>query len=85
MEASSQRTWQVRLALMLIIGVAAAAACVATLMLWKAPVAPAQTAAKPNIIFIITWTYPGMVDTFPLRSVPFSQSNLLELGGAQIS
>ena len=39
---------------MLIIGVAAAAACVATLMLWKAPVAPAQTAAKPNIIFIIT-------------------------------
>jgi hypothetical protein len=42
MEASSQRTWQVRLALMLIIGVAAAAACVVALMLWKAPVASAQ-------------------------------------------
>jgi Domain of unknown function (DUF1996) len=42
MEVSSQRTWQVRLVLMLIIGVAAAAACVVTLMLWKAPVASAQ-------------------------------------------
>jgi hypothetical protein len=42
MQASSQRTWQVRLALMLIIGVAAAAACVVALMLWKAPRASAQ-------------------------------------------
>jgi hypothetical protein len=42
MQASSERTWQVRLALMLIIGVAAAAACVVALMLWKAPVASAQ-------------------------------------------
>ena len=36
MEAFSERTRQVRLALMLIIGVAAAAACVVALMLWKA-------------------------------------------------
>src|SRR5215211_4427392 len=42
MEASSQRTWQVRLVLMLIIGVAAAVACVVTFMWWKAPVASAQ-------------------------------------------
>ena len=42
MQASSERPWQVRLALMLIIGVAAAAACVVALMLWKAPVASAQ-------------------------------------------
>jgi len=43
MQASSQRTTgQVRLALMLIIGVVAAAACVLTLMWWKAPVASAQ-------------------------------------------
>jgi hypothetical protein len=42
MEASSQRTWQVRLSLMMMVGVAAAAACVVALMLWKAPVASAQ-------------------------------------------
>jgi hypothetical protein len=42
MQASSQRTGQVCLALVLIIGVAAAAACVVALMSWKAPVASAQ-------------------------------------------
>jgi hypothetical protein len=42
MQASSRRTWQLRLALMLIVGVAAAAACVVMLMWWKAPVASAQ-------------------------------------------
>jgi hypothetical protein len=42
MQASSERTWQVRLALMLMVGVAAAAACVVALMLWKAPVVSAQ-------------------------------------------
>src|SRR5215213_127523 len=41
MQASSERTGQVRLALMLMVGVAAAAACVVALMLWKAPVASA--------------------------------------------
>src|SRR5918911_2529559 len=41
MHASSKRTGQVRLALMLMVGVAAAAACVVALMLWKAPVASA--------------------------------------------
>jgi N-acetylglucosamine-6-sulfatase len=54
MQARSKRSGQVRLALMLIIGVAAAAACVAALMWWKAPVDPAQAATQPNIIFIIT-------------------------------
>ena len=42
MQATNQRAWQARLALMLIVGVAAAAACVVALMLWKAPVASAQ-------------------------------------------
>src|SRR5215213_635310 len=54
MQASRQRSGQVRLALMLIIGVAAAAACVAALLWWKAPVDPAQAATQPNIIFILT-------------------------------
>jgi N-acetylglucosamine-6-sulfatase len=56
MQASRKRSGQVRLALMLMVGVAAAAACVVAFMLWKAPVAPAQTAAdpQPNIIFILT-------------------------------
>src|SRR5215211_2230514 len=48
MEVSSQRTWQVRLALMLIVGVAAAAACVMTLLWWKAPVASGQEDTVPN-------------------------------------
>ena len=48
MQASSQRTWQVRLALMLILGVAAAAACVVTLMLWKAPAASGQEEPSPT-------------------------------------
>jgi hypothetical protein len=48
MEVSSQRTWQARLALMLIVGVAAAAACVMTLMWWKAPAASGQEDTVPN-------------------------------------
>src|SRR5215203_1398563 len=48
MQASSQRTGQVRLALMLIVGVVAAAACVVTLMWWKAPVASAQAVEDPT-------------------------------------
>jgi hypothetical protein len=31
------------------------------------------------------WTYPASVDTSPSRSVFFYQSNLLELGRAQVS
>jgi hypothetical protein len=31
---------------------------------------------------LIQWTCPGSVDTFPSRSVLFSQSNLLELSRA---
>jgi hypothetical protein len=42
MEASSQSAWQGRLALMVMLGVTAAAACVAAFMWWKAPVASAQ-------------------------------------------
>jgi hypothetical protein len=48
MQASSKRTGQVRLALMLIVGVAAAAACVMTLMWWKAPAASGQEDTVPN-------------------------------------
>jgi hypothetical protein len=50
MEASSQRTWQVRLALMLIVGVGSVAACVAAFMWWKAP--SAQAAASPEAVFV---------------------------------
>jgi Domain of unknown function (DUF1996) len=54
MQASSQRTTgQVRLVLMLIVGVAAAAACVVTLMLWKAPVASAQEEAPTGANFVV--------------------------------
>jgi hypothetical protein len=53
MQAISQRTGQVRLALMLIVGVAAAAACVATLMLWKAPVASAQEEGPTGESFVV--------------------------------
>ena len=48
MQASSKRTGLVRLALMLIVGVAAAAACVVTLMLWKAPAASGQEEPSPT-------------------------------------
>ena len=48
MQASSQRTWQVRLALMLIVGAVAAAACVVTLMWWKAPAASGQEEKSPT-------------------------------------
>jgi hypothetical protein len=55
MQASSQRTTgQVRLALMLIVGVAAAATCVVTLMLWKAPVASAQEEGPTGDSFVVT-------------------------------
>ena len=53
MQASSQRTGQVRLALMLIVGVVAAAACVVTLMLWKVPVASAQEEAPTGANFVV--------------------------------
>ena len=53
MQASSQRTGQVRLALMLILGVAAAAACVLTLILWKAPVASAQEEGPNGESFVV--------------------------------
>jgi Domain of unknown function (DUF1996) len=54
MEASSQRTTgQVRMVLMLIIGVAAAVACVVTLMLWKAPVASAQEEGPTGESFVV--------------------------------
>jgi N-acetylglucosamine-6-sulfatase len=55
MEASRQRAWQGRLALIVMLAVAAAAACVLALMWWKAPATSAQTVpAKPNFVFIIT-------------------------------
>ena len=48
MQATNQRASQARLALMLILGVAAAAACVVTLLWWKAPVASAQAVEDPT-------------------------------------
>ena len=54
MEANSQRAWrQVHLALMLVLGVAAAAACMAALMWWKAPVASAQQATSSDASFVV--------------------------------
>jgi hypothetical protein len=54
MQAISQRiTGQVRLALMLIVGVAAAAACVLTLMWWKAPEASAQEEGPTGESFVV--------------------------------
>ena|SRR5215204_105632 len=53
MQASSKRTGQLRLALMLIFGVVAAAACVVTLMLWKAPVASAQEEGPTGANFVV--------------------------------
>jgi Domain of unknown function (DUF1996) len=52
MKASSQRDWrQVHLALMLVLGVAAA--CVVALMWWKAPVASAQQGTFSNASFVV--------------------------------
>ncbi len=49
MEASSQRAWQGRLALMVMLGVVAAAACALALtMWWKAPAASAQEGGPAN-------------------------------------
>jgi hypothetical protein len=59
MEASSNRTRQVRLALMLIVGVAAAAACVVALMLWKAPVASAQEEGPTGESFVVKCGFTG--------------------------
>ena len=54
MQASSQRAWwQVHLALILVLGVAAAAAYVATLMWWKAPGASAKQASSSNASFVV--------------------------------
>jgi hypothetical protein len=54
MEASSQRAWQGRLAvIMLILGMAVVAACVVALMLWKAPAASAQEATSPEASFVV--------------------------------
>src|SRR5215210_2286081 len=52
MQASSQRTRQARLALMLILGMASLAACVAAFMWWKTPTASAQVAASPDAVFV---------------------------------
>jgi Domain of unknown function (DUF1996) len=50
MQASSQVTRQVRLALMLILGTASVAACMAAFMWWKAP--SAQAATSPEAVFV---------------------------------
>src|SRR5919107_1472070 len=54
MQAISRQSGQVRLALMLILGVAAAAACVVvTFMWWKAPVASAQEEGPTGESFVV--------------------------------
>jgi hypothetical protein len=53
MEASSQRAWQAPLKVMLILGVTAASACVATLMWWKVPAASAQEDTSPDANFVV--------------------------------
>jgi Domain of unknown function (DUF1996) len=57
MEVSTRRTRQGRLALVLIIGVASVAACVAAFMWWKAPAASAQVAASPDAVFVTRCNY----------------------------
>ena len=54
MQAISRQSGQVRLALMLIVGVAAATACVLTLMWWKAPVASAQDEGPTGRNFVVS-------------------------------
>lgn len=53
MAASSQRAWQVRLTVVLLLGVVAASACVAALMWWKASATSAQVVASPEASFVI--------------------------------
>jgi hypothetical protein len=55
MQASNQRPWQLRLALMLILGVACVAACVAAFTLWKAP--SAQAATFSDAVFVTRCNY----------------------------
>jgi uncharacterized protein DUF1996 len=55
MQASSQITRQLRLALVLILGMASVAACVAAFMWWKAP--SAQAAASPEAVFVTRCNY----------------------------
>jgi Domain of unknown function (DUF1996) len=64
MRASSQRTWQVRLALMVIVGVSAAAACVVTFMWWKAPAASGQetTPTEPSFVVKCDFSHRDRVD-----------------------
>ena len=57
MEASSQSHWQGRLALVVMLGLAAATACVLALMWWKAPAASAQVAASPEAVFVTRCNY----------------------------
>jgi hypothetical protein len=52
MQATNHRAWQARLALMVIFGVAAAAACLVTLMWWKVPASSAQVVASPEAVFV---------------------------------
>jgi len=74
MQATSQRTGQVRLALMLILGVAAAAACVLTLMLWKAPAASGQeepSPTEPSFVVLCRFSYWDQIDPiYPSPQLP---------------
>ena len=61
MQASSQRTTgQVRLTLMLILGVASVAACVLAFMWWKAPTASAQEEPTRDPSFVVRCDFIGL-------------------------
>jgi hypothetical protein len=87
MEVSSQRTTgQVRLVLMLMVGVVAAAACVVVLMLWKAPVASAQEEGPTGESFVVNCGFshekqvdpivdPGPSGTNPDTGTPVTPSH----------
>ena len=52
MQPTNHRAWQARLALMVIFGVAAAAACLVTLMWWKTSASSAQVVSPSDAVFV---------------------------------
>jgi Domain of unknown function (DUF1996) len=78
MQAATHRAWQARLALMLILGVATAAACVVTLMLWKAPAASGQEETSPtgaNFVVRCGWSHQKQVDPIVTPGPPPDKSS----------
>jgi Domain of unknown function (DUF1996) len=72
MQATNHRAGQARLALMVIFGVAAAAACVVALLLWKAPVASAQDEGPTGRNFVVQCGFSHRAQVDPI--VDFGQT-----------